>query len=510
VLALWLVVAGFLASGHVMWRDEVRAWTLALSGDTVAAMLRGVRGEGHPGLWYLMLRGADAVLPKAQAMPITAFAVGAAAAAIFALRAPFRWPILALVLFGRFALYEYTVMARNYGISMLVLFAMAALYTRHRDKGWVLGLLLGLLCNTNAPSVVLAAAFLLFWAIDLRADHPIGWTRPWRAWLIGAGMATIGVVLCVLEIYPPFNDAAAIAPPGSIDVAMLRGLEMLSLAGDHFKEWIPLGPFQLRKHLHIAVIPLLLGGALLRWRSAPAALLAGAAATLGLLAMFTFVYDGAYRHQALLIVFFVVLAWLVAQGHGGCWPQNWSLGPRKARSARRFSNAAILVALGLQDIQSVQLVGRGLRGMPESRSFELAQLLARPDLRDAIVIGDPDYNLESLRYYVPNPTYFLREHRFGGYTIFSRHAKRMIRLSGVLETARRLHAATGRPIVIAMSEPLFRAGTPAWHPRGFYGDMLQSAEELHRFLSETRGLARFPLLADGDESYDVFLYEGTR
>src|SRR5262245_39985335 len=61
VFLLWLGTALFLASRHVVWRDEVRAWTLATTGETVADMLRAVHGEGHPALWYLMLRGFHAV-----------------------------------------------------------------------------------------------------------------------------------------------------------------------------------------------------------------------------------------------------------------------------------------------------------------------------------------------------------------------------------------------------------------------------------------------------------------
>lgn len=502
VFALWLATAAFLAAHHVMWRDEVRAYTLALSGDSVADMLGAVHGEGHPALWYLLIRGFHAVAPYPQAMPAAAFLVGAAAAAIFAFRAPFRWPVLALVLFGRFALYEYTVMARNYGITMLVLFAIAALYTRHRDKGWPLGLLLILLCNTNAPSVLLAAALLLFWAVDLLRTQPLGWTAPWRAWGLAAGMSLVGVAACFAEIYPPFNDAAAASLPTSPGLWLLAVAKMLPLAGEKFNEWLPIAPFAMRRHLRIVLLPILVFGALLRWLRAPAALIAGGAALLSLLAMFTFLYPGMYRHQALLFPFFAVLAWLIAEGHGG---RPLPAG-RRTLAAIRVGNALILLLLGLQLLQSAELVGRAARGMPESRSYELAQLLRRPALRRAIVIGDPDYNLEPLPYYIDNPTYFLRERRFGRYVLFSRHAKRVIRLGDVLDTAKALHRATGRPVVIAMSEPLFRAGVPAWHPRGFYGDVLQSAGDFHRFLSETRGLASFAPLDDGDESYDVFVY----
>src|SRR3954469_8851073 len=54
---------------------------------------------------------------------------------LFLLRAPFRWPMLALFALGDVAAYEYTVMARNYGISMLLIFVFAMLYPRRHRNG---------------------------------------------------------------------------------------------------------------------------------------------------------------------------------------------------------------------------------------------------------------------------------------------------------------------------------------------------------------------------------------
>jgi hypothetical protein len=87
-----------------------------------------------------------------------------------------RWPLVALVALSNFAVWEYSVMARNYGITMLVLFAFAAGYERWRHRGWVVGLWLLLLANTNVHSVLLAGALGLFSRplARLRRDQPAG------------------------------------------------------------------------------------------------------------------------------------------------------------------------------------------------------------------------------------------------------------------------------------------------------------------------------------------------
>jgi hypothetical protein len=504
VFFAWLAVALFLALRHVMWRDEVRAYSLALTGRSVVDMIETVHGEGHPALWYLMLRGLHTLVPSPQVLPVTAFAVGAAAAFLFAMRAPFRWPFIALVLFGRFFLYEYTIVARNYGISMLLLFAIAALYSRFRDKGWVVGALLLLLCNTNVHSVILAASILLFWAVELATEGALGRTRATGAWLVAAALAAVGAILCVLEVYPPFNDAAP-RPPPNLPV-VLEALKAIPTIGVQFRDLLlnDILPEGLRRVISVILVPLLLYGWILGFVRRPAALAAAMAGTLGLLFVFAFIYRGYYRHEALVVPFLLTLSWLVAEGRGGRWPGRLARLGDAVRPAR-VGTAACVGLLAFELVLSAVMIERALVGMPESRSDELAQLLRRPGLRDAVVIGDPDYMLEALPYYVSNPTYFVRERRYGRYFIMSRRAMRTVTPDDILATAISLRQQTGRPIVIAMGDPVFRSGRPGERMRKAYGLFRQSAGDIARFRAATCPLARFGHVSGGDESYDVFL-----
>ena len=51
LLGAWVLLVGWLASLHVVWRDEARAYAFATGGADVAEMWRALRGEGHPSLW---------------------------------------------------------------------------------------------------------------------------------------------------------------------------------------------------------------------------------------------------------------------------------------------------------------------------------------------------------------------------------------------------------------------------------------------------------------------------
>jgi hypothetical protein len=75
----WLGMVLFLAWNHVVWRDEVRALSLALQGENVFAMLKGIHGEGHPAVWYLLLRIAHALVARPEVLQLVALIVASAA-----------------------------------------------------------------------------------------------------------------------------------------------------------------------------------------------------------------------------------------------------------------------------------------------------------------------------------------------------------------------------------------------------------------------------------------------
>src|SRR5215475_6529178 len=58
LFALWGIVVGVGIYHHVFWRDEVRALSIALQGDNLIEMFRAGQGEGHPFIWYIILRSA--------------------------------------------------------------------------------------------------------------------------------------------------------------------------------------------------------------------------------------------------------------------------------------------------------------------------------------------------------------------------------------------------------------------------------------------------------------------
>ena len=498
LFVIWCAVTLWLASRHVFWRDEVRALSLALAGDDLPAMLRGVQGEGHPALWYLLLRGGHALTGMREVLPAIAWLVAAAAMAILVWRAPFRLGTIALVMFGFFGVYEYVVSSRNYGISMLALFAIAAAWPRYRDRGMVLGLLIALLCNTNVPANAIAAALMGFWAIELFCEEGWRWTRKHNIFLINCAVVLAGVILCFITVYPPVHDAVVRdLPSHGLAWSIVTTLGSPAL-GFHELGLALLGqsPFA------IVLLSMILAGAVVSLIRYPAAFLAALFAMLSLQLFNEFVYPGSYRHHALFPVFLLALHWLVRQGRGGAWKG----GGDSLAGPARVGGMLFTILLALQVGLTILWMSRLLTGTPPSRSADLAALLRQENLTEAVLVGNPDIMLEPLAYYASNPIYLLREQRFGNVVRFTRHARRDLTLNDIQVDATRLAQTTGRPVVIVLRDRIEENAAGMTSPAPYVGTFSATAEQARAFHAATRRIARLDE-ALTDESYDVFLLE---
>jgi hypothetical protein len=363
------------------------------------------------------------------------------------------------------------------------MFAVAALYPRIKTTLW-LGLLVALLCNTNVPSCILAAGFLLFRFVEMLTDG----SRPQpRDWLLFAGnlvLGLIGALLVFLMVYPTVNDAALSPNYGFSTGRILGGL------------FDPKTGFT---NVALGFGMILLPLACLGLAARPAPLAAGLFAFVGMKLFFYLVYPSSYRHEALYLCFLVALFWLSAMGQGGIWS--------KRKWIRKVERAGVLLFLALLIVETGRLIPQiraELIGVPYSRSYDVAGLLRQRSLRGAIVMADPDTMLEALPYYSDNPLYFLRQQRFGTVVQLSNHARRLLTLDHILGDARRLHRTTGRPVLF-LSHLELRPETDVREKMMYNDETLVTPEAARQFLASTRLIARLRP-SRTDENYDVYLY----
>ncbi len=473
-LALYLGLVGVGVATHEFWRDEVRALSIALDAPSVPALFRALHGEGHPALWYLLLRGAHALLPVREVLPALGILCGVPGALFFYVRAPFPLWVRIGFLFGLLPLFEYTVMCRNYGVSMTLIFLIAALYPRRRDRPLGLGLLLFALANTNAYATIAALGLALPLALEAwpRRRPERDATQPPSTWQ-PPGLAIVGAALAAWTAAPHASGELASLTSGLAQGA-LRGLlavPRLSLAS-----WIG-APLAINAAVLVVVF-----GALLR-RPPLAAAFAGTSVASAVFA--SAVYGGNLRHLGVLYAFSLALLWIA-------WESEPTAGPRLARVAAAGRRALLVAVLPFmllgQGHRGAALVLTDFRGAMSSAP-RLAELLASDAaFRGAAIVAEPAYLLEALPYYADNPLYFPRERRFGRATKLAMHPGELA-LGELLAAGRRLARESDRPVLFAVGRELPFDGEAGAIEFPFGWILRWTAEELDSFRAATEPVA---------------------
>ena len=495
LLVGWLMVETYLLAHHVMFRDEVRALSFALRGDNVIAMLKSLHGEGHPAIWYLLLRAAHTIVPSPVVLPVVAFVAALCAMMLLVLRSPFRPLTLALIMFGSFAAYEYSVMARNYGISMVPLFLFAIFYSRYKSHGVVLGVLLFVLANTNTFAALLTGPLLLFWLLDVLFDKGLRWTDELKIFFLNAAIAAVGAVVCFLTIYPLANDAAVVSqPPLQLAIAVLNGILFpAGRIGLHL-------PRQPAVMLFLSSLGLFASTFGLRHR--PACMLSALAATVLMSAFFSSLsttYPGLYRHSALFLVYLITMYWIAgappAPIHAAKHDAWYFLAP-----------IGMLLFIALLALQFRPTVTYLLHPRGESQSRAFAELVKRtPAFKNAIIIADPDYLVEALPYYIPNETYLVRSGRKGTMPMFTRHDHIRLSLSDLLATASSIARTDKKPVLILINAKLDGHEPAREINEGYNWKFLVTPAMIAEFKKQTKLIGKFPAV-NGDEFFDAYLF----
>jgi hypothetical protein len=489
LLLVWLAATLALAWNHVPWRDEARAWSLTLMGDSWIDMLRGAQGEGHPYLWYILLRAGHNLFGVPEVLWVTGLVIGIAAAALLVLRGPFRIGVLALLLFSMYLGFEYTVIARNYGIAALLMLAIAASWIRIRDSLW-LGLLLLLLCNTNVPSVFMAGALLLYRLLELWGEEKDLRSPQWRRLFGNVVLVGLGTLLCFVAVYPPANDAAAATNAQSLSLTNLAAALFSSA-----RSFIEIGFGEASP-----MTQLVLFGSLLLFALRPQALIAAAAGLVCLKLFYFFVYPAYYRHSALFFVLMITLVWIEA---GKLRPQERAAG--EPSPVVLFGTWMFALLLAVQCALYLRYpVTRALNGQPFSHAADLARILERPEYRGSLLMIDPDTMGESVVYQTGRAYWLIRQDRLGRITPLTSGGNKLLTLDRLLEQAEALHVRTGRPVVIALLLPL-DSMKPGKYDVLFKDYTVLTPASVARFRARTRPIASLRN-AQEDENYDVYAY----
>ncbi len=290
---------------HSPWRDEVQA--LLIARQPFPDLWRSVHYEGHPLLWFLLLKLVGWATPLALTLAVTQALVQAAVLALIWFRSPFSLLARTTVCLGYFVAFEYGVLARPYGLAELGFFVF--ILARRSVWAWVV---LALLANTSTHYALLACV-CAGWL----------WVNGNRSWT-GLAVLGLGGALWLASIWP----AADMRPSAKMSSDLVgRGVEqlyynsisILAVAPGRWAVWQ--GGAGLALALPLAVAPIALGGLGLRARTADwVAFLVFYAV---LLAFGILAYTCFPRHLGIAAVFFIGLLWVQTEDGLPPNPSAW-------------------------------------------------------------------------------------------------------------------------------------------------------------------------------------------
>jgi hypothetical protein len=156
-------VAGLLH--HEIWLDEAQHFLLARDSSSLAELYKNAAYEGHPLLWNFLLFLITRARASVGGMQLLHALIMSLAVYLFLRHAPFKKIISVLIICGYFFIYEYSVISRNYAISILVMVLVFIQLGKPARNHVLLAFFLLLLSFTHLYAIVIALALscLLAW-----------------------------------------------------------------------------------------------------------------------------------------------------------------------------------------------------------------------------------------------------------------------------------------------------------------------------------------------------------
>lgn len=125
----------YLAVTHQHWRDEWQALQISIQSPSITAMFENLRYEGHPPLWYLILRVARNFVPAIYVLNFVQIFISVITQIIIQFYAPFNRIQRLLIGSSVFILFEFGVISRSLSLGVLLIIAYSAF--RHTKWSWL-------------------------------------------------------------------------------------------------------------------------------------------------------------------------------------------------------------------------------------------------------------------------------------------------------------------------------------------------------------------------------------
>ncbi|MGF1478311.1 MAG: hypothetical protein ACFB4I_02300 [Cyanophyceae cyanobacterium] len=481
-----LIILGFLGLSfvgilhHEMWRDELQAWLLARDSSSVVELYQNLRHEGHPGLWHLCLYCLSRWTSNPLSMQIFHILIATGTTSLLVKFAPFSLVNRALLAFGYFFFYEYSIVSRNYGIGILLVFWFCTLFPQRKNHCLLTALVLALLANTNVFALILSITLALTLLLDfyLSEESTSSRQQRWRL-AIGCLIVLAGWGLSLIQTSRPLRSLSIARPVSSIgqdtiwEASLFQELKRFAGVVAYIVEsYIPIPDIFEHKFWNTSIFssqvifPKILdysAGSLLSYILSIAILIAVANllshkptilftylfGTFSNIFFYYFVHGGGIRHYGHLFIVLVVCLWLAPFVKTYQTPQlqNWQ------KRLRGLGRKLFTVMLVLHVAAGVYAYGMDLRHA-FSMSKDTANYIQARGYQDLPIVGATSRGVSTLSGYLDKQIYYLTNNEFGSFWQEWKEEKQ--ETEAVLQATRNLFQAGNTEVLIVLNYELER------------------------------------------------------
>ena len=463
--SLFLVICTANILHHEMWRDEMNVWMIAKY-DSPQAMIDQVKVQGHPALWYLVVKAVQQIFPSPFGMALANLLFISLAVLVLLKYAPFSRFQKIFLSFSYFILYEYGTISRNYGISVFFIFFACALYT-HREKYTIpIAILMAISCSIHSMNLIIACCFaFLFTAEQIFSIRSTSNNRiPKYHLLTGAFILIIGVVLSLIQAMPPKDSPWAMSSghkwlfysPFNALTVVWKSFIPISFPSIHF--WntniLPDG------HVMILLSLLIIIASCIIFIRKPIIL---SFYILGLMTFYFFffkVYHGFIRHHGYLFIMFVISYW-ISYDYIDTKHVNFFTRLNQVLMNKKFNFFTLICFI---QFVAVFIPIYFDWHYPFSESKEVGQYIIENHLQDNVFLGDKDVNVAPVSGWIDRAFYYPAIGDFARYVVWNHpnrksHFLKDIRNSKIYhhmikEKAKALANEKNKDVILILNYPI--------------------------------------------------------
>ncbi|AHF64787.1 hypothetical protein Syncc8109_2479 [Synechococcus sp. WH 8109] len=415
VFIIYIAITLVGVSSHVLWRDEMQGWLVAVGSSNIFELWNNNAPSGHPIVYPLLTFISSLIYENPLSLQLMQWSLAATCVFVFLSRAPFSKFQKLLFAFGYFPFWEYCLISRHYVVIQLLTF-VGVIYVSKRKYSLVgISFLIALLLNTHALAWSIAIGFFITVADDTLYKRLRKGEREFSSvdslnYLASAIVVFIATWLSLNSLFQTSRsiDSASIGISlKSILVAFGRYLGGNILIVPNSSRWIDLS-------VSAAVSVALMLTTILYIRCSRKALLFYCSSTFCLLCFNAAVYSGAgSRHFGIYFIIIMASVWLcrsdlsVSCSSSGVNVKQSYLIESKSRFSLFLS--IILVIHFFAGIHRVFLD----IVYPYSASKEVATFIRNSEYANWPLFGSRDVELASVSGYLGKSIYYPEINRLG-------------------------------------------------------------------------------------------------